>query len=163
MVCETAFPWTNSVWRTNIFGFSPTTNGQANYLVSLAKIVRSVPNGLGAGICWWGTEYQSLHGVQEAGFDTASLFDNQGNVLPAASVLGQMTAPILLTARHDPEQLHVEWPLSGAGLQLSSTTTLMSSSAWVPVTNRIQTNGATFHVILPLTNSVPHYFRLQGN
>ena len=70
IVAETAFPWTNSYWTTNFSGIPGTTNGQVQFVVGLAQAVKSVPNNLGAGIFWWGTEYQKLNGVNESGFNT---------------------------------------------------------------------------------------------
>jgi arabinogalactan endo-1,4-beta-galactosidase len=86
MVAETAFPWTSRVWSTNLWNEPPTPAGQARYLADLTRVVHSVPGGLGAGVFWWGAEYQPLPGVNEAGLDTTSLFDDHGEVLPAAAV-----------------------------------------------------------------------------
>ena len=105
IVAETAFPWTNSVFTTNLDGLPGTTNGQARYVVALAEAVRCVPHNLSSGVCWWGAEYQQLSGIPEAGYNTTSFFDAKGNVLPAAAVLGQMAAPFRIATihRHDPK------------------------------------------------------------
>jgi arabinogalactan endo-1,4-beta-galactosidase len=63
------------------------------FVIELAKIVKGVPGGRGAGIFWWGTEYQQLSGQGLAGFDQRSMFGSGGNVLPVAEVFGAMTAP----------------------------------------------------------------------
>lgn len=89
-VMETAFPWNNSYWTTNINGIVPSVTGQVQYVVALAPIVNGVSGGFGAGAFWWGTEYQAVNGVNEAGFNTASWFDSGGNVLPAAATFGEL-------------------------------------------------------------------------
>ena len=89
-VMETAFPWNNSYWTTNINGITPSMTGQVQYVQQLAAIVTGVSGGYGAGAFWWGTEYQAASGVNEAGFNTASWFDAGGNVLPAAATFGQL-------------------------------------------------------------------------
>jgi arabinogalactan endo-1,4-beta-galactosidase len=93
VVAETAFPWTNSA---EVVGFPATPSGQSQYVIELAKIVKSLPGGLGRGIIWWGTEYQRLNGVGTAGFEYRSFFDTGGNILPAAGALGQLAAAVKL-------------------------------------------------------------------
>ncbi len=84
VVVETAFPWTNTFWQTNICDLPGTIEGQSQYASELGAIVASVPGHLGAGVFWWGAEYQNMGGNHEAGFDTTSLFDAEGNLVPAA-------------------------------------------------------------------------------
>ncbi len=162
MIVETAFPWTNSYWTTNLYGFAPTTNGQSQYAIALAQIVKQIPNGLGSGIFWWGAEYQKLNGLNEAGYDTASLFNGQGNLLPAAGALGQLSAPLKLSLNLVTNRLQIQWPLSGAGLQLTTTTSTITT-AWTAVTNPVQTTGTTFYLSLPVSNPASRFYRLQGN
>jgi arabinogalactan endo-1,4-beta-galactosidase len=92
MVMETAFPWNNESWGdgTNINGIVPSETGQVQYVEELAPIVTGVSGGYGTGAFWWGTEYQAVNGVNEAGFNTASWFDTGGNVLPVAAAFGQL-------------------------------------------------------------------------
>ena len=163
MVAETAFPWTNSIWATNIYGIPPTTNGQVQFVVALAQVVKSVPYNLGAGIFWWGTEYQKLNGVNEAGFNTTSFFNSQGNVLPVAGAFGQMAAPVLLSASLTGSSLKVAWPLSGAGMTLTTTTSLSSGTVWLQVTNLVQTTGTVFYTTQPVTSGTNRFYRLQTN
>ena len=78
IVAETAFPWTNPslpLDQNSLYGFPPTRAGQVSFVAALAQIVKSVPNQLGAGIFYWGAEYQAVNGVNEAGYNTASFFD----------------------------------------------------------------------------------------
>ena len=161
MVAETAFPWTNSYWTTNLYGLSGTTNGQVQYVAALAQAVKGVPNGLGAGIFWWGTEYQKLNGVNEAGFNTTAVFDAKGNVLPAADAFGQMVAPLILSAKRNGALLQLQWPLSGAGMTLATATSLSPTAAWTPVTNSIESTNAIFRTTLPLDPNASRFFRLQ--
>jgi arabinogalactan endo-1,4-beta-galactosidase len=77
IVAEDAFPFTNtcpSSWLGQLYGYPPTPAGQVSFIAALAKIVKSVPNQLGAGFFYWGTEYQAVSGVNEAGYNTSSLF-----------------------------------------------------------------------------------------
>lgn len=163
LIAETAFPWTNSYWTTNIYGIPGTTNGQVQYVVALAQIVKSVPDGLAAGISWWGTEYQQLYGVSEAGFNTASFFDAGSDVLPVANAFGQLTAPVILNASLTGSGLNISWPLSGAGMSLTTTTSLMPMSLWSPITSSIQNTGTTFQTSVPLDIGAKHFYRLKSN
>jgi arabinogalactan endo-1,4-beta-galactosidase len=163
MVMETAFPWTNSYWTTNIYGLPGTTNGQVQYIIQLAEVMKGAPNGLAAGIFWWGTEYQTLPLVNEAGFNTASFFDGAGNVLPAAGVFGQMDAPLALRASLTGSSVAVSWPLSGAGMTLTTTTGLAPDAFWSPVNSPVQNTGTIFETTLPLSNGVNRFYRLQSH
>lgn len=91
IVAEVAFPWTNLAtrWTNKLYGFDPTVSGQVEFMSAVRKVVDSVPDHLGAGIFYWGAEYQPIRGGGGGGFSTASLFDFQGNLLPAADVLGK--------------------------------------------------------------------------
>ena len=162
-VAETAFPWTNSVWSTNLYGFSGTTNGQAAFTLALVQIVKSLPKNLGAGLFWWGAEYQELYGVPEAGFNTTSLFDADGNVLPAADVLGQSAAPLWLHSSLAGTNLNLQWPLSGTGLELTTTTSLSPSATWMPVPASVAATGTLYQTSVPLDSVTNRFFRLQTN
>jgi len=159
VVVETAFPWSNS---TNIAGLPATPEGQVQFVVELARIVNAVPDGMGAGIVWWGTEYQRLAGVGLAGFDRRSFFDDAGNALPAANALGQLTAPVHLRASLADTALNLQWPFSGAGLFLAVTTNLSSTAAWLPVPGTVQSTGLAFGITLPASASHNRFYRLQS-
>jgi arabinogalactan endo-1,4-beta-galactosidase len=161
IVAETAFPWNNSSWSTNIYGIPPTTNGQIQYVATLAQIVKTVPNNLGGGIYWWGTEYQHLKNVNEAGFNTTSFFDANGNVLPSAAAYGQMVAPLILSASLSGPAMQIQWPLSGAGMVLTTTTTLSPANVWAQVTNTVQNTNAIFRTTVPADTAGGHFYRLQ--
>ncbi|MEY4385244.1 MAG: hypothetical protein RLY20_527 [Verrucomicrobiota bacterium] len=161
VIAETGFPFRNS---TNILGFAASTNGQFDFTVALAQVVKSVPGGKGAGIVWWAAEYQTLAGYSLAGWNDRSLFGSGGNVLPAASALGQTAAPLKMNARLLTNgSLELTWPLSGAGTTLMTTSNLSAPLNWQPATNYIQTTGATLRVTLPADAETGRWFRLQGN
>lgn len=97
ILAETAFPWTNTCpasWLPDLFGYPPTTIGQVSWLVSEGQILRTVPNGLAAGVFYWSGEYQAANGVNEGGYNTASFWDANGNVLPSVNALVSMGAPL---------------------------------------------------------------------
>jgi len=157
LIAETAFPWTNSA---DLYGIPATPAGQMQYVAKLAQIIKSVPAGRGMGICWWGTEYQSVPGLNLAGFDQRSLFDGSGNLLPAAEALGQLAAPLRLGAVLAGELVDFTWPLSGAGATLFRSTQLGASNAWLPVTNPVQFIGPNCSVRLRQSGPAS-FFRLQ--
>lgn len=163
IVAETAFPWTNSIWSTNLYGFTGSTNGQAGYLLALVQITKNVPGNLCAGIFWWGAEYQVLDGVPEAGFNTASLFDAAGNVVPAVDVLGQSAAPVWLQSSLVGTNLNLQWPLSGAGLGLTTATNLSPAATWLPVPGAVAATGTLYKTSVPLDAVSNRFYRLQTN
>ncbi len=166
IVAEDAFPYTNtcpSAWLSQLYGYPPTPAGQVSFIAALAKIVKSVPNQLGAGFFYWGTEYQAVSGVNEAGFNTSSFFDQHGNVLPVADAVGGMAAPLLIRPSLNGSNLQLQWPFSGAASTLMNSTTLAPSTAWSSVSNPIQTTGAVLTVTLPVDSSQSCFYRLQSN
>jgi hypothetical protein len=99
VVAEDAFPYTNtcpSAWLSQLFGYPPTPAGQVSFVAAVGQTIRNVPNHLGYGFFYWGTEYQAANGVNEAGFNTSSFFDQNGNLLPVADTVGGMGAPFIL-------------------------------------------------------------------
>jgi arabinogalactan endo-1,4-beta-galactosidase len=96
VVAEDAFPWTNACpanWTNHLFGVPPTVNGQASFVANVGDILKNVPNHLGAGYFYWGSEYQSVNHVHEGGYNTSSFFDFNGNVLPVVDAIGAMAGP----------------------------------------------------------------------
>jgi arabinogalactan endo-1,4-beta-galactosidase len=160
LVMETDFPWSGT---TNIYNIPPTTNGQVQFMTALAQIVKGLTNNLGAGIVWWGSEYQRLNSYNLAGFDKRSFFGSDGNALPVVDSFGELVVPLLLDARLSGNDLVVQWPLSGAGMTLTTTSNLRASAAWSLVTNSIQTTGTTFNVVLPRDPGQSRFYRLQSN
>ena len=166
IVAENAFPYTNTCppqWLTNLYGFPPTPAGQVSFISTMALIVKSVPNHLGAGLFYWAAEYQAVNGVQEAGYNTASFFNVSGNVLPVADAVGGMAAPLRLNAsKIGSANLRVQWPFSGAASKLMTSTSSAPSAVWSFVADSLQTTDTVFSVTVPLTNKVSFY-RLQSN
>jgi hypothetical protein len=74
-VMETAFPWNNSYWTTNINGIVPSVTGQVQYVVALAPIVNGVSGGFGAGVFWWGRNTKAPMVLTKPVSNTASFFD----------------------------------------------------------------------------------------
>jgi arabinogalactan endo-1,4-beta-galactosidase len=159
LLVETDFPWNNS---TNVWGIPASTNGQVQYVAELARIVKRLPDGLGAGIVWWGTEYQPVSGANQAGFGNRSFFNANGNVLPVADAFGQLVAETKLSAAPRNGSLSIWWPLSGAGLSLTSATSV-TASVWTNVTNAIQTTGAAFNVTVPINSNQNGFYRLKSD
>ncbi len=165
VVAEDAFPYTNAcpaAWLSLLYGYPPTPAGQVSFIADLAKIVESVPNQLGAGFFYWGTEYQVVNGVNEAGFNTAAFFDPGGNVLPVASAVGGMAAPLLINAAFTNSNLHLQWPFSGAASTLTGVTNLSPSTVWPAVTNSVSIMGTVFSATFPVSNN-SYFYRLQRN
>jgi arabinogalactan endo-1,4-beta-galactosidase len=165
IVAEDAFPYTNScpsAWLSQLYGYPPTPAGQVSFIAALAQIVESVPNHLGIGFFYWGAEYQAANGVNEAGFNTSSFFDASGNVLPVASAVGSMAAPLVINPSLSGPNLLLQWPFSGAAMSLMTATSLAAPPIWLSVTNPVQSN-TTFNVTLPLDPVQGHFYRLQSN
>jgi arabinogalactan endo-1,4-beta-galactosidase len=159
VIAETAFPWANS---TNLYGIPATPQGQVQYVTELAKIVKGVPGGKGAGIFWWGTEYQQLSGYSLAGFDQRSFFGSDANALPVLDTFGSMTAPVAITPSLSNSTLVLRWPLSGGGMNLKTSTSL-ASAGWANITNSIQSTGGVFSTVIQLDPVSARFYRLQTN
>jgi arabinogalactan endo-1,4-beta-galactosidase len=165
IVAEDAFPWTNtcpSSWLSQLYGYPPTQAGQVGFVAAVAQIVEGVPNQLGAGFFYWGAEYQAANGVNEAGYNTSSFFDQNGNVLPVAGAVGGIGAPMVISTSLVGSNLQLQWPFSGAASELMTATSLAPLAAWSLVTNPIQITGTVFTVTLPVTNN-SYFYRLQSN
>jgi arabinogalactan endo-1,4-beta-galactosidase len=93
-IAETDLPW---IYSTNIFQIPASSSGQIQFVNILGQVMRSAPNNSGAGIFWWGAEYQWPN-ANEAGVGTRSFFDKNGNLLPAAGALGQLGTSLNLSA-----------------------------------------------------------------
>lgn len=158
IVLETDFPYASS---TNLVGFTASTNGQVNYVIALAQIVKGLPGARGLGIFWWAAEYQNLSGYNLAGYNQRSLFSSAGNVLPAAGALGQLSAPLAMNAMRTNGLLLIQWPLSGAGMTLQTATDLISPN-WQTAGSAIDATNGAFFTSLPLFDGL-HFFRLRSN
>lgn len=162
IIAETAFPWSDPFNEDPIVGIMPGEQGQIDFLIELAKIVNTLPDGLGAGIFWWGSEYVHLPDSGLGGFDRRSFFDFEGNILPVADAFGQLTLPVELKATLDEGNATLRWPLSGAGMSLETTSDLMSPATWLPVADPIQGAAEGFTTTLPNVGESTRFFRLRS-
>lgn len=164
IIAEDAFPWTNTMtsWTNALYGYAPTVSGQVSFIAALAKVVKSLPNGLGAGVFYWGAECQAVSGVNEAGFNTSSFFDTQGNLLPVADAVAGIGAPLVISPSLTAANLQLKWPFSGAAAQLTGSSNLLSATSWVAVSNIVSITGTAFTVTLPVTNGYGFY-QLQSH
>jgi arabinogalactan endo-1,4-beta-galactosidase len=163
VVAETAFPWNNSVtsWTNKLYGFPPTTNGQVSFIAAIAKMVQSASNHLGVGVFYWGAEYQPGGGGSD--YNNSSFWNYGGNVLPVASAVGGLHAPLVMNASlASPASLRLQWPFSGAASTLMTSDSLLPLAMWTPVANPVQITGTVFTVTLPI-NSNALFYRLQSN
>ena len=165
MIAEDAFPWSSACptnWTNSLYGYPPSPAGQVSFMSMVAQTVKSLPNNLGAGFFYWGTEYQAVSGVPEAGYDTASFFDASGNVLPVADAVGGMAAPLLLKAARAGPNVRLQWPFSGAGSKLMTATSAAPAAVWTFVSDSRQTTDTVFSAAVPMSNRAA-IFRLQSN
>lgn len=90
LVVETAYPWKpDEHWEARPNMTWPLTpSGQRRFLREVAAVVRAVPDGLGAGVCYWQPEAVPVSdlGIWVGG--SCALFDERGVLLPAARALG---------------------------------------------------------------------------
>jgi arabinogalactan endo-1,4-beta-galactosidase len=97
MVVETAYPWRAGGWEGMATNRSAMTwavslQGQARFLRDVVNAVAATPGGRGAGVIWWYPESIVVPGVLAWGGGSLALFDAGGNLLPAASELGEGAA-----------------------------------------------------------------------
>ena len=132
-----------------------------DFIIALAQIVKGLPGQKGMGIFWWGAEYQTLDGYYLGGFASRSLFGFDGNVLPAADALGQLSAPTVLNAAQMNGSLQLRWPLSGAGMALQTATNL-SPASWLNIADLVQSTNGVFSISLPM-DAGAQFYRLKSN
>lgn len=103
LVVETAYPWTqkNGDQQPNVYtgtgseSFPMTPEGQSEYLKQLILTIQSVPKNKGIGFVYWEPEFIPVKGAgwkKGAGdeWDNVTLFDFNGNALPAVNVLNSV-------------------------------------------------------------------------
>ncbi len=69
--------------------------GQQQFLEALIDVVQNVPRDLGWGVFWWYPEAQPTSGLNVWEGGRYGLFDQNGNLLPAASAFEQFIPPTL--------------------------------------------------------------------
>ena len=103
VIAETAFPWNTSAQGSKaIVGIMPGKEGQIQFLQALAAILKGIPEGRGLGIFYWAAEFLPLPGTNLAGFEGTSLFDSEGNALPALKAFGQLARPVAARSAETP-------------------------------------------------------------
>jgi arabinogalactan endo-1,4-beta-galactosidase len=71
------------------YEFDVSTSGQQQFLDAVVTAVQNVPNDLGGGLFWWYPEARPTSGLNVWEGGRYGLFDQNGNVLPAAQVFEQ--------------------------------------------------------------------------
>lgn len=105
VIAETAFPWNMSAQGSKaIVGIMPGKEGQIQFLQALAAILKGIPEGRGLGIFYWAAEFLPLPGTNLAGFEGTSLFDSEGNALPALKAFGQLARPVAARSAESPKK-----------------------------------------------------------
>lgn len=65
--------------------------GQASFMGSLIRVIYSVPNAMGQGVCYWAPDmvaYRGTTATNGSAFENIALFDFANNALPALDSLG---------------------------------------------------------------------------
>jgi|GEM_PF-252734 len=106
-IVETAHPWTtqnfdqtgNSLGLLPGFPYAASVEGQIGFLDELVLRIKSVPDGLGEGLIYWEPEWTPVVGAgwaigEGSGWENATLFDQNGSVLPSIDFLGNR-APVV--------------------------------------------------------------------
>lgn len=96
MLAEIAYPWTlqwydsqnNFVGSANQLtaGYPASPEGQKAMIEAIVQRVQALPDGLGVGVCYWAPELWAISEYPSA-WENLALFDNNGEVLPAADAL----------------------------------------------------------------------------
>ncbi len=88
-IVEAGFPWTGQQWEPD-YEFDVSTAGQEQFLQALVDTVEAVPNDLGRGVFWWYPEAKWVNGIDVWEGGRYSLFDYNGNLLPAIDVFADL-------------------------------------------------------------------------
>ena len=84
ILVEVAYCWKPIEYKTQSAPFPETPQGQREFLEEVNRIVMQTPNNRGKGLFWWEAAVDG-HLIRR------SLFDDEGNVLPAISVFDRFT------------------------------------------------------------------------
>ena len=94
MMIETSYPWMATPKKSQSEPPWPTTPaGQKAYLLALATMLKSLDNGRGRGFIWWNAEARPNVPLATWQWGSLSLFDADGQVLPAIEVYRDAAAP----------------------------------------------------------------------
>lgn len=89
-IVETGFPSRNPQFDEQNLGFPVTPVGQQQFLQALVDTVKNVPNDMGLGVFWWYAEARPTQGLPVWEGGRYGMFDQNGNILPAASVFSSV-------------------------------------------------------------------------
>jgi arabinogalactan endo-1,4-beta-galactosidase len=90
VIAETGFPFRNPQSDEQNLGFPVTQAGQQQFLQAIVDAVESVPNNMGLGAFWWYAEARPTTGLNVWENGRYGLFDQNGNVLPSATVFNDV-------------------------------------------------------------------------
>lgn len=105
IVAETAYPWVdnryNESWKKKPdMPFPFTERGQVRYIREALSIVKGLPGHRGVGVWWWGAEFNPQQSAfRRMPWSYRSLFDLQGEALPALSTLCSASEPAMAGGR----------------------------------------------------------------
>jgi arabinogalactan endo-1,4-beta-galactosidase len=101
VIVETGFASRGAQFEPD-YEFDVSAAGQQEFLETLVEVVQGVPNGLGQGVFWWYPEARPTSGLNVWEGGRYGLFDQSGNLLPAASVFEQfLDSPVPGDFNHD--------------------------------------------------------------
>ncbi|MDQ3814644.1 MAG: arabinogalactan endo-1,4-beta-galactosidase, partial [Armatimonadota bacterium] len=91
IVVEAGYPWKggNLNDKKAPMAYPATPDGQRQFLTDVIEAVRQTPEGLGRGVLWWAPEWIPTKEMG-GGWSPRTLFDDDGNALPALDALGQI-------------------------------------------------------------------------
>jgi len=99
-IVETSYPWTldwydptnNFVWQESQLeaGYPATTEGQCAFFTDLYEIIDNVPGNRGSLMCFWEPAWLALENGPGNPSENLTLFDFDGDALPALSFLEEM-------------------------------------------------------------------------
>ncbi len=140
--------WTSSVGATNyLLDRAANSAGPYSLLSSLAATNYSdtqVTNGV--------TYYYTVTPVNGAGPGPVSA---QASATPYA--------PPAITPTFSGSQFSLSWPGWATNYSIYYATNLNPPIIWFPLTNQPQSSSTNLGIFLPMTNGVPHFYRLKAN
>jgi arabinogalactan endo-1,4-beta-galactosidase len=93
VLVETGFPSRGAQFEPD-YEFDVSQQGQQQFLETVIGVVQQVPNDLGQGVFWWYPEARPVTGLSVWEGGRYGLFDQNGNLLPAASEFAAIATPI---------------------------------------------------------------------
>lgn len=94
VIVETGFASRGAQFEPD-FEFDVSPTGQQQFTSALVSALQNVPDGLGQGLFWWYPEARPTSGLTIWQDGRYGLFDQNGDLLPAASVFDQFLPPAI--------------------------------------------------------------------